>query len=60
MMVVTEWDEFRGIDLGEMARRMRGRALVDLRNVYDPVEAKRAGLDYRGIGRGNISPRQGT
>ena len=52
LVVVTEWDEFRGIDLGEMARRMRGTALVDLRNVYDPAEAKRAGLTYRGIGRG--------
>ena len=52
LVVVTEWDEFRGIDLGEMARRMRGTALVDLRNVYDPAEAERAGLTYRGIGRG--------
>ena len=52
LVVVTEWDEFRGIDLGEMARRMRGKALVDLRNVYDPAEAARAGLIYRGIGRG--------
>ena len=60
LVVVTEWDEFRGIDLHEMARRMRGTALVDLRNVYDPVEAARAGLNYRGIGRGNNSPRHGT
>ena len=52
VVVVTEWDEFRGIDLAEMARRMRGKALVDLRNVYDPAEAARAGLVYRGIGRG--------
>ena len=52
LVVVTEWDEFRGIDLADMARRMRGRVLVDLRNVYDPAEAARAGLDYRGIGRG--------
>ena len=52
LVVVTEWDEFRGIDLSEMARRMRGNALVDLRNVYDPAEAARAGLTYRGIGRG--------
>ena len=52
LVVVTEWDEFRGIDLSEMARRMRGNALVDLRNVYDPAEAARAGLIYRGIGRG--------
>ena len=52
VVVVTEWDEFRGIDLADMASRMRGTALVDLRNVYDPAEAKRAGLSYRGIGRG--------
>ena len=52
VVVVTEWDEFRGIDLADMASRMRGTALVDLRNVYDPADAKRAGLAYRGIGRG--------
>ena len=52
LVVVTEWDEFRGIDLNEMKRRMRGTALIDLRNVYDPAEAARAGLAYRGIGRG--------
>ena len=60
LVVVTEWDEFRGIDLGEMARRMRGNALVDLRNVYDPAEAARAGLNYRGIGRGTYSHPSGT
>jgi UDPglucose 6-dehydrogenase len=58
LVIVTEWDEFRALDLGKLATRMRGRALVDLRNVYDPEEAERAGLDYRGIGRaGSGSPR---
>jgi len=52
LVIVTEWDEFRALDLNEIARRMRGRALIDLRNVYDPEEAVRAGLEYRGIGRG--------
>ncbi|QIL02292.1 UDP-glucose/GDP-mannose dehydrogenase family protein [Sphingomonas sinipercae] len=52
LVVVTEWDEFRALDLDKLAKRMRGRALVDLRNVYDQAEAERAGLDYRGIGRG--------
>ncbi|HET8535296.1 MAG TPA: UDP-glucose/GDP-mannose dehydrogenase family protein [Sphingomicrobium sp.] len=51
LVIVTEWDEFRGLDLAKLADRMRGKALVDLRNVYDPEEARRAGLDYRGIGR---------
>ena len=52
VVVVTEWDEFRALDLEELARRMRGRTLVDLRNIYDKSEAEEAGLVYRGIGRG--------
>ena len=51
VVVVTEWDEFRGIDLADIARRMRGDALVDLRNIFDGAEVTRAGLRYRGIGR---------
>jgi UDPglucose 6-dehydrogenase len=52
MVIVTEWDEFRALDLKELARRMRGRMLVDLRNIYDRADAEEAGLAYRGIGRG--------
>jgi UDPglucose 6-dehydrogenase len=52
VVIVTEWDEFRALDLGEMAGRMRGNMLVDLRNIYDRAEAEEAGLAYRGIGRG--------
>jgi UDPglucose 6-dehydrogenase len=51
LVIVTEWDEFRGLDLDKLAKRMRGRALIDLRNVYDRDEAERAGFDYRSIGR---------
>jgi len=52
LVIVTEWDEFRALDLDVIAKRMRGRALVDLRNVYDRVEAERAGLVHFGVGRG--------
>ena len=52
LVIVTEWDEFRALDLDTLARSMRGKVLVDLRNVYDPAEAERAGLTYVGIGRG--------
>ncbi len=52
LVIVTEWDEFRALDLEELAGLMRGKVLVDLRNVYDRDEAERAGLDYFGIGRG--------
>ncbi|MDQ3471315.1 MAG: UDP-glucose/GDP-mannose dehydrogenase family protein [Pseudomonadota bacterium] len=51
LVVITEWDEFRGLDLDKLAARMRGRSIIDLRNVYDREEAERAGFDYRGLGR---------
>jgi len=54
VVVVTEWDEFRALDLDMLAVRMRGRTLVDLRNVWDPQEAERAGFAYVGIGRGKL------
>ena len=52
LVIVTEWDEFRALDLDVIAKKMRGRALVDLRNVYDRLEAERAGLVHFGVGRG--------
>ena len=52
LVVVTEWDEFRALDLEKIAETLRGKVLVDLRNVYDPAEAKEAGLRYYGVGRG--------
>jgi UDPglucose 6-dehydrogenase len=51
LVIVTEWDEFRGIDLKRIAKRMRGDALVDLRNVYTHADADDAGLRYFPIGR---------
>jgi len=53
LVVVTEWDEFRALDLGELAGRMKGKVLIDLRNIYDRAEAETAGLSYRGVGRGS-------
>ena len=51
-MIVAECYEFRAFDVDESAALMRGKVLVDLRNVYDRDEAERAGLVYSGIGRG--------
>ncbi len=52
LVIVTEWDEFRALDLEKVAQSMRGKALVDLRNVYDRDDARQAGLAYTGVGRG--------
>ncbi len=51
VVVLTEWPEFTEIDLSEMAARMSGRAVVDTRNLLDPVAVKGAGLTYDGVGR---------
>ena len=54
IVIVTEWDEFRALDLDRIASVLRGKVLVDLRNVYDRDEAEEAGLAYYGVGRGKI------
>jgi len=54
LVIVTEWDEFRALDLDRIAKGMRGRVIVDLRNVYDRSEAEEAGFEYYGLGRGRI------
>jgi len=58
LVIVTEWDEFRALDLEKVAGSLRGRILVDLRNVYDRDDAEEAGLAYFGIGRGRIEESQ--
>jgi UDPglucose 6-dehydrogenase len=54
LVIVTEWDEFRALDLEKIAESLRGKVLVDLRNVYDRDEAEEAGLTYYGVGRGKL------
>jgi len=51
VVLVTEWDEFRTIDLEQIAHLMHQPILVDGRNLYDPETARNAGFDYTGIGR---------
>jgi UDPglucose 6-dehydrogenase len=52
VVLVTEWDAFRALDLKRVAREAATPLLVDLRNVYNPVEARAAGLTYVSVGRG--------
>ena len=51
LVVVTEWNEFRAIEPASLAAVMRGRVIVDLRNVYDPAAMREAGFAYHCIGR---------
>lgn len=50
LLVLTEWDQFRGADLKAVKSAMKGDLLFDGRNVYEPEEVQAAGLAYHGIG----------
>lgn len=52
LVLLTEWNEFRALDLAQLRMVMRGDVLVDLRNVYTPALATAAGFTYNGLGRG--------
>ncbi|MFN6924553.1 MAG: UDP-glucose dehydrogenase family protein [Tabrizicola sp.] len=52
VVLLTEWNEFRGLDLARLARKMTTPRMADLRNVYDPAEVRAAGFAaYVGVGR---------
>jgi UDPglucose 6-dehydrogenase len=51
LVLITEWNEFRALSPAQLAGVMRGRIVVDLRNVYEPVAMRQAGFNYHGVGR---------
>ncbi|MFA4940726.1 UDP-glucose/GDP-mannose dehydrogenase family protein [Brevundimonas sp.] len=52
VVLVTEWDQFRALDLDRIKLLMKQPVLVDLRNIYRPEDMKSRGFRYMGIGRG--------
>lgn len=51
LVLITEWNEFRALSPTRLRDTMRGRVLIDLRNVYDPIAMRQAGFDYHCVGR---------
>lgn len=51
LVVLTEWNQFRSLDLRMIATYMRGRELFDLRNIFDPRAVRDLGFRYHGVGR---------
>ena len=57
LVILTEWNEFRALDLKKVARKMASPRLADLRNIYSPRDAKRAGFEaYDSVGRPPVTP----
>ena len=51
-MIVTEWVQFRALDLPRLKRIMKQPVVVDLRNIYRPDEMAELGFVYSSVGRG--------
>lgn len=51
LVILTEWNQFRHLDLARLAQVMRGRRFFDFRNIYEPDEVARFGFAYEGLGR---------
>jgi UDPglucose 6-dehydrogenase len=51
LAILTEWNQFRHLDLPRLAGLMRGKHFFDFRNLYEPAELTKLGLIYEGLGR---------
>ncbi|MER3513381.1 MAG: UDP-glucose 6-dehydrogenase, partial [Chloroflexota bacterium] len=60
VIVVTEWNEFKQLDMERLKRVMRQPVVIDGRNIYEPEMMRAYGFTYRGIGRGYNEHRPGS
>jgi UDPglucose 6-dehydrogenase len=51
MVLITEWDQFRALDLDRVKKLLRNPVVIDLRNVYQPADMVRRGFSYTSVGR---------
>ncbi len=52
LVIATEWSEFKELDLKKIKKLMKRGIIVDGRNIYDPIEIRKLGFTYIGMGRG--------
>jgi UDPglucose 6-dehydrogenase len=56
VVILTEWNEFRALDLVRLKSVLKRPVMVDLRNIYTPREMEEAGIEYYGVGRAKLRP----
>jgi UDPglucose 6-dehydrogenase len=56
VVILTEWNVFRGLDLKRLARAMRDPIMVDFRNLLTLADVRNSGLNYHSVGRGSFMP----
>ena len=50
LVLLTEWNQFRRLDLERVANLMKEPVFFDLRNIYEPEKVKEYGIEYTGVG----------
>lgn len=58
LVILTEWNQFRALDLGRLHDLLEQPLIVDLRNIYDPVKMEAAGFEYTSLGRPTVGVRE--
>jgi UDPglucose 6-dehydrogenase len=56
VVILTEWNEFRALDLARVKRMLKRPLMVDLRNIYRPDHMAAAGFTYISVGREAVGP----
>jgi UDPglucose 6-dehydrogenase len=51
LVIVTEWDAFRALDLERIKGALKAPVIIDLRNIYEPADMQRRGFKYVSVGR---------
>lgn len=51
LVIITEWNQFRALDMAKVKRLLRAPRIADLRNIYEPDDMRELGFEYVGVGR---------
>jgi UDPglucose 6-dehydrogenase len=51
LVIITEWNQFRALDMEKVKRLLKTPKIADLRNIYEPSDMREMGFDYVGVGR---------
>ena len=51
LVILTEWNQFRALDLNKLKTLLKNPIVIDMRNIYNPIEMKQLGFFYHSLGR---------
>lgn len=58
LVIITEWNEFRGLNIQRLGEIMKDKIIIDLRNIYKPSDMEKTGFHYISVGRNEVLPQE--